>query len=211
MEVVIAYVFPQVGVHQYAPLAQRFVRSYMENPPGTAAHKIKVVVNGGTPGPYHEKLFNPLPCDFISHNNVGRDIGAFQVAASVFPCDLLVCFGSHIYFAQPNWLDFIIKTYEDNGPAIYGNYAFHQPSPHIRTTNFWLSPQLLRSYPRMVTDDARYEFEHGTTSIVRHVINMGFPAYQLTWTGLYPITEWHHISLAEAIFFDQHTDRHGLA
>lgn len=208
MRVAIIYVFPQVAVHAYEPLAKRFVASYLANPPGESDHKIHVVINGGTPGPLHTKLFSPLPVEFMSHTNVGKDIGAFQVASSTVPCDLLICLGAHIHFARAGWLDHIVRSYGQFGPALYGNYAFPTPSAHIRTTNFWLPPQLLSAYPHRVGDHMRYEFEHGIShSIVRVVANFGYPCYQLTWTGIYTVNDWHFPGREDAIFLDQHTDR----
>ncbi len=206
MRIAIVYIFPQVGVDKYTPFARRFVDSYLENPPGVADHQVHVFVNGGVPGPLHTRLFNPLTCVFHPSNNFGKDIGAFQVAAHTIPCDLLVCFGAHIYFPRAGWLDYMVRAYQDNGPALYGNYCFHQPTPHVRTTNFWLPPQLLASYPHQVSDGNRYEFEHGITgSIVRHVLGLGYPALQLTWTGVYAMTDWHHITNEEMVVRDQHT------
>lgn len=206
MKVAVIYVYPMVGLQVYEPLAKRFVQSYLTNPPGEADHNLWVCVNGGLPGPYHQKLFSPLPVEFYSHTNAGKDIGAFQLAAHTIPCELLVCFGSHIHFSRPGWLDHIVRSYATYGPALYGNYAFLTPAAHIRTTNFWLPPQLLAGYPHPVRDDQRYEFEHGIShSIVRVVTGFGYPAYQLTWDGIYSIGDWHALEQQEKMFFDQHT------
>lgn len=208
MKVVIVYVFPNTALHVYEPLARRFANSYMSNPPGVGDHRIKVVINGGSDGPVHHKALSPLPVDFVSHNNFGRDIGAFQLACRTFPCDLLICLGAHVYFPKPGWLDYMVKAYQDAGPALYGGFCFHQPAAHVRTTNFWFPPELLQSYPHQIGDAQRYMFEHGGEhSFTRHCMGMGYPAYQLTWNGLYAIGDWHHPAREEALFFDQHTDR----
>lgn len=206
MKVIIAYVFPAIGLHRYGPAARAFADSYMNVPPGEADHELKVIVNGVMPGPAHQKFFDPLVPEFIYNDNIGKDIGAFQRAAVTWPCDLLVCFGAHITFAKPGWLDYMVKTYESFGPALYGNYGFHQPAPHIRTTNFWLPPQFLQAYPYRVQDSQRYDFEHGPNSIVKTVNGFGYPAYQLTWSGLFVMPDWHYLTdRNEIMFFDQHT------
>lgn len=205
MRIAIVYIFPQLGVQKYTPFAKRFVDSYTTNTPGVEPHELHVFINGGMPGPLHQRLFEPLTPSFHPGDNVGKDIGAFQVAAATIQCDLLLCLGAHIYFPRAGWLDYLVRAYQDNGPAIYGNYCFHQPAIHVRTTNFWLPPQLLASYPNRVTDPNRYDFEHGHHSIVRHVLSLGYPAFQLTWSGCYPMTDWHHVTDENMLFRDQHT------
>jgi hypothetical protein len=206
--VVIVYVWPQVSFHVYEPLARRFAESYLEHPPGQHDHQIKVVLNGGVSGPLHKKVFDPIPCEFVPHTNWGKDIGAYQMAASTWACDLLVCFGAHVRFPRGGWLDYMVRMYQDNGPALYGAYCFHQPSPHVRTTNFWMPPQLLQSYPHPIGNDQRYMFEHGGEhSFTRHCMASGYPAYQLTWNGVYGIGDWHHPTPEDALLYDQHTDR----
>ena len=208
MTVTIVYVFPHIALPTYEPLARRFVQSYMDNPPGGHDHKIKVVIHGGIKGPFHDKLFSPLAPEFVSHNNDGRDIGAFQYAAGLFNCDLMVCLGSHVHFERPGWLDLIVRAYEGNGPALYGAYAFREPTNHIRTTNFWMPPQILQSYPHHISDSQRYMFEHGGEhSFTSHTNNMGFPCYQLTWNGVFAVQHWHHPARGDALLLDQHTDR----
>lgn len=208
MNCVIVYIFPHIARTTYEPLARRFVQSYMDKPPGVEDHQIKVVINGGLRGPYHDSLFSPLPVQFVSHNNSGKDIGAFQMAAATFPCDLLICFGSHIHFNRAGWLDYMVAAYRENGPGLYGGYGFHHPTNHIRTTNFWMPPQLLQSYPHRIGDNQRYMFEHGGDhSITKHTFAMGYPCLQLTWDGVFSLESWHHPSREEALVLDQHTDR----
>lgn len=210
MKVAIAYVFPVVDPTRYRPLARRFVETYMEFPPGESDHDIYVVVNGRADRDALAKLFRPLPCSFLHHDNSGKDIGAFKLAAAQIECDLLVCFGSPVYFRRAGWLDRMLACYEDNGPGLYGAWGFHEPIPYLRTTAFWLPRQVLNSYPYSVTNDTRYEFELGRNCITNHAFHSGLECYMVTWGGCYPVADWHHVTLEQSLFRDQHSDRVGL-
>lgn len=209
MRIGLCYIFPMVNIGVYGPLAKRFVGSYFAHPPGDTPHEIHILVNGSAIGPVQRKIFDALPCHFHSYSNFGKDIGAFQRAGVEIPCDLLLCFGAPVHFRQAGWLDVIANAYVQNGPALYGAWAFHQPAFHIRTTAFWLPPDLLNAYPYQIGDGQRYEFEHGANSITRFAIDNGFGALQLTWSGVFPPAGWHHTENAESLLLDQHTDRMG--
>lgn len=206
MKVAVCYVHPDLHHGTYVPLAKRFARTYMENPSGIRDHDLHVLVNLGLPNRAHtyQALFNPLPVNLHFHDNSGKDIGAFQMAARRIGCDLLVCLGAPVYFHKPGWLDQIIDVYERNGPALYGCWAFHNPANHIRTTSFWMPPQLLQSYPYQVNDGYRYEFEHGQNSIVAHARSLGMESYMVTWKGCFGVTQWHHASQEDSLMLDQH-------
>lgn len=209
MRIAIIYVFPDMLLATYVPLAQRFVKTYIDNPPGEADHEIHVAVKLGIEReiPSYTKLFRPLSIEFHMHGNVGKDIGSYQILASQLQADLIVCLGAPIHFTRAGWLDRIVQVYEENGPALYGCWGFHQPADHIRTTAFWCPPQLLASYPISINNDNRYEFEHGRQSITAHVRSMGLEAYMVTWNGAFPRDEWKHVDRKESLFLDQHWDR----
>jgi len=210
MRIAIIYVYPKVNTARYRAAAQRFVNSYQKNPPGERPHSIHVAVNGGKLVRSDELLFEGLPVTFFSHDNYGKDIGAFQKAAREIDCDLMIFMGSHIHFRKPGWLDLIALAFEQNGPGMYGAYAFHTPSLHIRTTSFWMPPNLLNAYPLNVGSPHRYEFEHGSKhGVAKWVINSGFSAWMLTWKGVFPPSEWHHVENKDALFLDQHSDTIG--
>jgi len=210
MKVALVYIYPETQSHIYVPAARRFVESYMKFPPGAQDHEVHVIVNYGQPGnPNYARLFNPLSCTFRTHDNRGKDIGAFQKAAQEIPCDLMVFLGASVHFRRGGWLDRIVNVYEQNGPGFYGCWGFHQPAVHIRTTAFWCAPELLNSYPYVVHNDSRYEFEHGQRSIVNHVANLGLQNYMVTWQGCYPIESWGHVPNEDCLMLDQHSDRIG--
>ena len=194
----------------YVPAARRFVQSYLNNPPGATPHEIYVFINGDIVRQSDMPLFKPLPVKFKSHDNFGKDIGAFQRAAREIPCDLMVFCGAHVHFRKPGWLDLMVNAFERNGPGIYGAYGFHAPHLHLRTTCFWMPPDLLNMYPILVGNDHRYEFEHGPThGISKWVIDSGFNAWMVTWTGTFPPNNWRHVENQEAAILDQHSDRIG--
>jgi hypothetical protein len=213
MKIVVTYVYPNIGSAAYNDYARRFVSSYLKFPPGATEHALLVLVNGGDfDNPTCRQIFSPLPCVFMPHDNSGYDIGAFQKAAATVPsdlCDLMVFLGSKVHFRCNGWLDRMIRVYAENGPGLYGAWAFHQPAVHVRTTVFWCAPKLLNSYPETIVNHRRYEFEYGGKGLVHHVTGLGLKSYMTTWNGCYPQMNWHHVSNVESLLLDQHTDRGG--
>lgn len=205
MKISLVYVHPTVNAAVYVPCARKFVQSYMDNPPGAVDHDIHVCINGGIPmGEWNQRLFLPLAPRFFQHNNYGKDIGAYQAAATFVECDLMVCLGAPIYFHRPGWLDRIVMAYLEYGPALYGAWGCQAPLPHLRTTGFWLPPQFLNSYPVRVGNDERYPFEHGQRSICLWTQKLGFEPIMVTWKGCYYMPDWHPIGREESLFIDQH-------
>jgi hypothetical protein len=194
----------------YIPAARRFISSYMNHPPGATQHDLHVVINGDKNNHTDERTFSPMSPKYHSHTNYGKDIGAFQFAARTIQSDLMVFCGSHVHFRQAGWLDVMVNAVERNGPGVYGAYAFHEPSPHIRTTCFWMPTELLLMYPHLVGNEFRYEFEHGAAhSIVRWINDSGFHPWLVTWRGIFPQANWRHVENNEALVLDQHSDRIG--
>lgn len=211
MKVAIAYIFPLVNARVYEPQARRFALQYMRFPPGETDHQLYVIANGGAGklDKRQEDLFSPLVPAFLHHNNAGRDIGGFIMAARHVPCDLLVCMGAPARPRMACWLDIIVRAVENNGPGLYGPWAFHVPAPHIRTTVFAISPQILNAYPITVDDSRRYHFEHSHESITMFCMKKGFPVLQTTARGVFSIENWHHVEQKDSLFADQHTDSIG--
>lgn len=210
MTVALIYVHPRTNMKIYLPMARRFIRSYMENPPGAQQHDLYVVINGDEPRKSDENTFKPVAVKYLRHDNSGKDIGAFQMAARSIKADLMVFMGAHVHFPKPGWLDVIVSSYLKNGPGIYGAYAFHQPFMHVRTTCFWMPPDMLNMYPVIVGNENRYEFEHGPThGIAKWCVEAGFNAWLVTWTGTFPPAHWRHVENNEALILDQHSDRIG--
>lgn len=207
MRLALVYVFPNLDPGKYCPLARQYVTSYLDHPPGQSDHEIHIVVNGERLDRHLEQLFDPLPVIFHQHNNWAKDLGAFLLAANSIDCDLLVLCGSHVNFHRDGWLAMIEQAFERFGPAVGAAWASQVPNPHLRTTLFWCSPELLRSYPHLKSDGDRYFFEHGQDSIALWSRRMGFEPYQLTWSGMFAMKDWHPVTLQETLALDQHTKR----
>jgi hypothetical protein len=205
VKICVVYIYPTANAPVYTPMAKRFVQSYMDNPPGDTDHTIHVAVNGGVAhGDWTRAIFEPLPCFFFQHNNYGKDIGAYQAAADVIQCDLMVCLGTPVHFHRPGWLDRIALSYYENGPGVYGCWGFPVPMPHLRTTAFWLPPEFLNSYPVRVGDGDRYGFEHGPNSITLWSRKQGFEPRMVTRDGTYGIDGWQPVSREKSLMVDQH-------
>lgn len=209
MTVSLVYVHPRVNQRVYIPAAKRFIRSYMDHPPGGTQHDIQVVINGDRPNRSDERTFNPVSVNFLSHDNFGKDIGAFQMAASALKSDLIVCLGANVHFRRAGWLDIMVNAIQKNGPGVYGAYCFHQPAIHVRTTCFWILREMLDMYPHQISNESRYDFEHGPHSVAKWCIDMGFNAWLTTWNEVLPPEKWRHVENHEALVLDQHSDRIG--
>jgi len=211
MKIAVCYVYANLKAAKHVPAAKRFVQSYLVHPPGETDHELWVLVNGSPLSPSQKKLFDALPFHFLDHDNSGMDIGAFQKAGVLVNCDLLVCFGGFVHFCWTGWLDRMARVYEDNGPALYGGWGFHQPRIHIRTTAFWLPRELFNSYPLWIGNAQRYEFEHGKKSITQHVVDLKLPTLMVTRTRVLDLPHWTHVPEPDCLLLDQHTDRIGYS
>lgn len=210
MTVALVYVHPRINQRLYVPMARRFARTYMEHPPGAQPHDLYVIINGDNAQRADERVFSPIAVKFLTHDNYGKDIGAFQMAARTIKADLMVFIGAQVHFRQAGWLDLLVNAYERNGPGIYGAYAFHTPHLHIRTTFFAMPPDLLNMYPVHIGNEHRYEFEHGPVhGVSKWCIDSGFNAWMVTWVGTFPPSHWRHVENQEALVLDQHSDRIG--
>lgn len=211
MNVAVIYILPHVNLVRYLPLAQRFCSTLSQYPAGIP-FDLHVVVNGSVSvEAIHKQPFVNLNAQFKVGNNVGRDIGAYQQFASQHEAayDLMVCLGAPVHFCCSGWLDRMVESYCAEGPGLYGSYGFHQPKLHIRTTNFWIPPNLFNAYPHQVHDGNRYAFEHGPESLTIWTLSMGYPCFVTTRTEMIPPVRWRHICKDEALLLDQHTDRMG--
>lgn len=207
MKICIIYVFPTINPKLYEPMARRFTNAYTEHPPGETDHELYICANGGKATERQERLFDPLVPKFIQHNNVGRDIGAYVMAARSIPSDFMVCLGTPVRPRMAGWLDRLVMACENNGPGIYSPWGSHTPEVHLRTTAFSITPQLLASYPYEIDDSRRYSFEHGRDSITLWCLRQGFQAMQVTNKGVFEKKDWHFVPVEESSLLDQHYDK----
>lgn len=207
MKVDVVYVYPNVNARTYFGLADRFARTWLQNPPGYDC-TLHVVHNGG-PHPAPEmRPFDPIVHFDVIRSNLGWDIGAFQYAAEALSCDLLVCLGAPVHFHRGQWLESMVDAYINHGPALYGCWGYLYPNWHIRTTVFWCPPQLIQSYPYDIgsTRQSRYGFEHGPNSFTRHVMSAGFDTIMVTRKGCFPFSRWANNvpGVEDSLVLDQH-------
>ena len=207
MKTVLAYCYPQINRAIYDPAAYRFANSYRQFK-DAVEHRLVVISNGRPPDRLTEAPFKGVDCDWLTHDNSGKDLGAFARAASGSPADLIIFLGAHVHLHRHGWLDRIVESYIEYGPGIYGAFAFHQPREHIRTTAWWTAPPIMNAYPlQPPPNHMRYECEHGANSYTRFALSLGLPAYLVTFKGVYAVPQWRHVEQDEALVFDQHSDR----
>ena len=213
MKTAVVYVFPQVKVHVYQSMADRFARTSRQFP-GGADHELHVMLNGASPefpGAVNLESFGSLPLQPHYYNNLGWDVGAFQWAAENIPCDLMVCLGAPVHFHWSGWLERMIDTYLRLGPGLYGCWAYVFPTAHIRTTAFWCSPELLQSYPEVVGSSrpSRYAWEHGKHSFTAHVMKSRFPCAMVTRNQVFEYGRWNGNAPGtdRSLLLDQHCHR----
>lgn len=176
---------------------RQFLDTYKQYPPGMDHHTL-IVCNGCAANDDVKGLFSPLSnVSFLERDDSGWDIGGFQHAARVTPCDMMVFFGGHTYFRRQGWLLRMYESYCDFGDTLYGatgnqgdlRFNVH---PHIRTTAFWCHPNLMNRYPILVTQGGpggqRYEFEHGATCMTNWVRSQGREAWVVGWESAFPVT-----------------------
>lgn len=193
MKIVVAYI-AVTGGPLTADYAARFVSTYHDNPPGID-HATLIICNGGPLPQETGLLFEPLrPAFFPRQNDPGWDISGFMAAARgpAVGCDMLVCFGESVYFIREGWLRRLAEAWEKHGPGLYGCLASYLLRPHLVTTAFAVSPDLLLRWPDRVFDRrSRYLFEHGPRPFWRMVQGLfNRPAMLVTWDGEWTPDQW---------------------
>lgn len=174
---------------EHVDLAARFLSTYHANPP-LYPHDTMIVCNGSAPTAHTQILFSSLNPRFLVHDDSGFDIGAYQAAAKLVETDSMFCCGGPCYFRKAGWLQRIAQAWTRYGPGMYGTLSSYEIRPHFCTSGFAVPPSFIRSYPRVVTKEERYNFEHGPTSLVYNVIGQGKPAILVTWDGEYTWPHW---------------------
>lgn len=200
MTLSICYIYPANSGEKYTDYALRFVKSYNENPPAVA-HDSIIVLNGCKLTTEIECLFSSLQnVKFLERDNSGYDCGGYQAASQKFPADLLAFFGTSTYFKRPGWLLRMLQAKMKHGNVlcgVHGNRGETSPRrvyPHVRTTGFWLSSELMNQHPLRVTRaDQRYEYEHGPAGLTSWVYQRGLKVLVVGWSGEYEWKDWDNI------------------
>jgi hypothetical protein len=179
------------NTEEYIALAGRFASSYAACPPGLP-HDTIIVCNGIAPINVHRKLWRCYPnCSLVRHDNSGWDIGAFIAVSQKLTSDFVVYFGSKSHFKRAGWLLRMVEAWKKHGPGFYGATSSYEISPHINTSGFWCSPELMRQYPvKVVSRQDRYNFEHGPLACWRLAVKIGLPAMLVTWDGEFDWAHW---------------------
>lgn len=196
MKVAIVYIMPLCAGERYFDYALRFLQNYHEHPPGLA-HDSVIVLNGGRANSDLTCLFSTMQnTHFIEHDNSGQDIGGFQRAAREYPCDLMVFFGASTYFKRAGWLLRMVNAFNTYGNGLYGAMGNRGNVacgvyPHIRTTAFWMPPDLLNQNGFRVTHSGqRYAWEHGQDCLTQWVHRRGLKARVVTWEMMTEPDNW---------------------
>lgn len=137
-------------------------------------------------------MFEPLQAKFFPReNDESWDIGGYQSAARQFPdYDLHLYLGESCYFWKPGWLARIVESWRKFGAGMYGLLSSHLVRPHLNTTAFAVSPNLMNGFPRVTDHRTRYQFEHGENSFWVHLNRLKIPVRFVTWDGMYPSGQW---------------------
>lgn len=194
MKLEVVYCYPNMAGNGYVPLAERFLASYLDNPP-LVEHVTTVVCNGAPPDIETKGLFSCLPdVTFLAGSNCAYDISAYQEASERSSADLIVFFGASAYLRKPGWLLRMASAFQRHGPAQYGSMANRGDGPtrpHLRTTGFWTTPRLFNSYPtKIVAPHERFPFEHGPDCFTSYITRLGLKNWLVTAVGDYLWAEW---------------------
>jgi hypothetical protein len=195
MNVAVVYIYPMAGANGYLNLAARFITSY-HRCPSEFEHQT-IIVSQSSPASDETKfLFSSLPnVSHFTHDNSGYDIGAFQRVAREVPADLMIFFGATSYIKCVGWVRRAVESFIKYGDTLYGTMghrgALPGVHPHIRTTGFWMNPQLLNRYPTIISrPDQRYGFEHGPNCLTSWIFNSGKTPWVVAYDDEYAIDKW---------------------
>ncbi len=195
----IVYVYPASVSPHFTDLALRFIESYNMNPPGLP-HETIVALNASKCSAEIECLFSSFPnVTFLERGNDGYDCGAYQEAAARFPADMAVFCGSSTYFKHAGWLRQLTQAFARHGAIVgtmgnKGNLAT-QIFPHVRTTGFVTSTDLMNRYPvRISRPEQRYGYEHGSNCYCNWLKRQGLQPWIVDARGrTYAEQDWDNI------------------
>lgn len=192
-DIALVYVYP-FGA-KWDNYAKRFVARYQAYKPVTNHHLVVIANTGFPPTKAMKDTFRGVDCEWMVHSNAGWDIGAYQMAAKRVRCEIMVMFGASTYFKRAGWLERIVDSHDRYGLGIYG--AMGNPGslsqkiwPHIRTTGWWLNPEILDAYPINVSHTGmRYQFEHGPACICEWAKSQGLKRWVVAFDKTYRLED----------------------
>lgn len=156
-------------------------------------HTLLFICNNGKLDNTCRAALSGLNGTCLERSNNGWDIGGYIESSNgvLHDFDFVLFTGQSVYFHRPGWLARLVEARSQHGDGLYGVWATNVVRPHIITTAFATSPDLLRRYPhRVLTKEQRYVFEHGTNSFWHWLDLQGKPARLVTWDGSWGPKEW---------------------
>lgn len=184
----------------YLPFSLRFARTFEQFPPGID-HELVVVSCGKPIGEDQMHLYRNITDRYECYEGGGWDLGAYQTIARGLDCDLVVCLATPVHIKREGWLRRFAEVYGKYGEGLYGAMASYENYPHIRTSAFAFTPEMIRKYPHEIDSrDKCFRFECGCDSkgtplfldwcFTDWVCTIGKPALMLTWDGIHAIHQW---------------------
>lgn len=195
MNVTIAYI-AVAGGKETLRFVTRFSETFISNCPVTSypdkwpALRLVTICNGGPLDAESGGLLKYIGSEFFPRSNEGWDLGGFCELARSIETDFLVCLGQSVYFHRPGWVNRLIEAREKFGEGMYGIFSSNNVRPHLNTTAFAVDAKLLRSWPKAVTQDDRYQFEHGENSFWRRMQGLHRTVCLVTWDGEWAPRFW---------------------
>ena len=186
----VAYIYLP-GDEEHKRWAHRFVFSITHHRP-SLPYKFTVICNG--PHFDGEEVFGPMgKYQVFHHDDSGWDIGGYIAFSKVCSDDILYCMGGTAYVRSDAWLERPLESWSKHGPGMHGTLATFEIRPHINTSGFITTPELLSAYPLPVeSKQHRYEFEHGFNSFWIMVNRAGLQTLLVTHCGEYSWPDWRH-------------------
>lgn len=179
------------GEEKHWKYAREFIETYKAFPP-EYSHNTVVVCQGKPATNLVRGLFRILPnLKYFEHDDSGWDIGGYIAAAHTISDDCVVCLGGSSYFQRRGWLKRVAESWKNHGLGFYGATPTYEVSPHLCTSGFWCSPEILKAYPVKVTNRlTRYDFEHGPNACWKMSAHNGLPVKLVTWDGEFDWQDW---------------------
>ncbi len=176
--------------NDWTGIIKRFRDSYVRHQAGVS-HDLFICSSGAALSASTMKFLDELDYKTIEYKGNGWDIGAYQYCARhLLAYDLVMLLNSQAFVVQDDWLSYFAVAYKKNGQGVYGASSSFEVAPHIRTSCFAVSPELLLHYPLQVR--SRYDacvFEHSPSNFSLWALSQNLPVYVVMRSGAYKLFE----------------------
>jgi len=173
---------------EHLALVYRFLSSYATHPPNVE-HETVILTDPGSLDDAEFDLARTLPkVRFHQCHAPGKDLSRYFSFAESSDADVMMCLGGSSYCRRAGWglraVTAFMRLGNQNLYGACGHTGQGPVRPHIRTTGFWCSPNLLRRYPLRPQNHAeRYQVEHGAGCISDWVQAQGFKPWVISFGG----------------------------